>query len=635
MGRQILQLNRNLRAGDSSDMRTVISSMINFPDQNGERRRHRRLRFNKQNAADNLAGASDNAVSQTIASNSDYDEHIKIDRILYNCFGDLMSITRTTQIEFQTYSSGDENDKCSAQNEAIENFLAQFIHGQSNEMIEALTNLNLSAEMSTPSVEPIANDVNRQNSAVASDGGANGDGDGDGNAVDNGQIVRSHNSPSEGKAMVVSDDGGGNFSDKSSVISIQNFPPITLNEWQVILEQRRHLNANAVRSDTRDMISDGTHISSSSLNVSPSQSSPAQSSNKSFLRPATQSYMGRIPSSFGHTSSQSPGQINDYIRSQFNASQNHVISNDTLFGGPAHNFEFANANANANMGASGHVSTPDSQNTFRGFDNFSQGFQSLKNMFHTKPWSSNDDEHEFSGDFFSSKQQNRDHDDGFEFVDNHNDDDFNQFPTNSFGNESFSPNTLNQRSQGNRPVQQNVGKNATSPQLSINSSAGIFRISFSNLILPLIIFDKIFCLFTESVSPQSKASNHSFRSNDSVRSDGIRSSSTTGNEQSKPNRKIPIIHPSKLKNTIFGDASKMFGAPAAVNTHRPTTKVIQKQPLPINLGTNNQIAARTTDTNRNVALQRLQVHGKVSSLKRMSINFCMQVLLLYFANFFC
>lgn len=471
MGRQILQLNRNLQAGDSSDMRTVISSMINFPDQNGERRRQRRLRFNKQSAADNLAGASDNGVSQTITSNSDYDEHIKIDRILYNCFGDLMSITRTTQIEFQTYSSGDENDKCNAQNEAIENFLAQFIHGQSNEMTEALTNLNLSAEMSTPSVEPIANDVNRQNSAAASDGGANGDGDG--NAVDNGQIVRSSNSPSEGNAMVISDDGGGNFSDKSSVISIQNFPPITLNELQVFLEQRRHLNANAVRSDTRDMSSDGTHISSSSLNVSPSQSSTAQSSNKSFLRPATQSYMGRIPSSFGHTSSQSPVQIND--------SQNHIISNDTLFGGPAHNFEFADAN----MDASGHVSTPASQNTFSGFDNFSQGFQSLKNMFHTKPWSSNEDEHEFSGDFFSSKQQNRDHDDnddGFEFVDNHNDNDFNQFPTNSFGNESFSPNTLNQRSQGNRPIQQNVGKNATSSQLSIHSSAGIFRISFSNLI---------------------------------------------------------------------------------------------------------------------------------------------------------
>lgn len=483
MGRQILQLNRNLQAGDSSDMRTVISSMINFPDQNGEHRRHRRLRFNKQNAADNLTGASDNAVSQTITSNSDYDEHIKIDRILYNCFGDLMSITRTTQIEFQTYSSGDEKDKCNAQNEAIENFLAQFIHGQSNEMIEALTNLNLTAEMSTPSVEPIANDVNRQNSAAASDGGANGDGDVDGNAVDNGRIVRSNNSPSEGNAMMVSDDGGGNFSNKSSVISIQKFPPTTLNELQVFLEQRRRLNANAVRSATRDMSGDGTHISSSSLNVSPSQSSTAQSSNKSFSRPSTQSSMFCIPPSFGHTSSQSPGQINDYIRSHFNASPNHVISNDTLFGGPAHNSEFANAKAN--KGASGHVSTPASQNTFSGFDNFSQGFQSLKNMIHTKSWSSIEDEHEFSDDFFSSKQQNRDlddNDDGFEFVDNHNDNDFNQLPTNSFGNESFSPNTLNQRSQGNRPIQQNAGKNATSSQLSIHSSAGIFRISFSNLI---------------------------------------------------------------------------------------------------------------------------------------------------------
>lgn len=83
-------------------------------------------------------------------------------------------------------------------------------------------------------------------------------------------------------------------------------------------------------------------------------------------------------------------------------------------------------------------------------------------------------------------------------------------------------------------------------------------------------------------------------------------------EQSKPNRKIPMIHPSKLKTQIFGDASKMFETSAAINTNQPAARVLQQQqqrPLPTDrgMGINSQIAARATDTNRTVALKRLQV----------------------------
>lgn len=75
-----------------------------------------------------------------------------------------------------------------------------------------------------------------------------------------------------------------------------------------------------------------------------------------------------------------------------------------------------------------------------------------------------------------------------------------------------------------------------------------------------------------------------------------------------------MIHPSKLKSKIFGDASKMFNTPLAVNTNRSAARVLQQQqkgqPLLANLEatTSSQIAARATDTNRNVALQRLQVY---------------------------
>lgn len=123
-----------------------------------------------------------------------------------------------------------------------------------------------------------------------------------------------------------------------------------------------------------------------------------------------------------------------------------------------------------------------------------------------------------------------------------------------------------------------------------------------------------------TVSPQSRTSSskHSFRSGDNVQSDTTRSSSPMNKGHSKPNRKVPIIHPSKLKSSIFGDASKMFETLSAVNTKRLASKVLQQQqrqqgrPFPANLvsTTNTQIVARATDTNRNVALQRLQVYHR-------------------------
>lgn len=439
MGRQILQLNQKVQVGDGSDMATVISSMINFPiagGQNAERRR-RRLRFNKQKAA--TSGAS----QTTIISNSDYDEHLKIDRILYNFFGDMMSIARTTQIEFQTYSNGDDNEKCDAQNEAIENFLPQFIHEQSNEFIEALINSNLLAEVSTPSVEQMPNDENNENhgnSAAASDD----------------QNARMNNlSPAENAMAVDDGDDGTHVSDKSSVYSIQRFTPIVLNDAEIIeqtpTQESLRVNINANRNYARGGGSNGTHVSSSSRSVSLSPSpslSAARSSSKSLSRQATP-YEVRDPPYFGHTSSQSSTQSTGHIVSNFNASPNHMMSNDTVFDGPTQNFEFENGNIG---GSGGSIPTAASHNTFAGFDSFSQGFQSLKNDFHTGSWSFDKGNQGFSHNFFASEQQNNDDNDntpddnGFEF----DNDDFDHFPASSFPIATFS-------SQRNRP---NINSNS-------------------------------------------------------------------------------------------------------------------------------------------------------------------------------
>lgn len=459
MGRQILQLNQKIQAGDGSDMASVISTMINFPIAD---RRRRRSRFNKQN----IANSSESQGAAT--SDADYDEHFKIDRILYNCFGDMMSITRTTQIELQLYSNADENVLCDAQNEAIENFLAQFIQEQSNEFIEALANLNLSAEMSTPSVETVLpNDENRGgNSAVAS-----------GKSDDDQNVVQNRNLPTVENAG-----DRTNASDKSSVYSIQRLPPFDLNDEEIIeqtpsqrkpSQQTPCMNIHAAQNSARHSRSIGSHVSSSGRIVSPSPAASAMSSSSSssaahlsnrstFSRQATP-YQDCDPPSFSRTSSQSSVQSSGHQRSNFSASQKRFSSNDLLFDGTSQNdFDFESVNV---VGSGDHTAAT-SHSTFAGFDNFSQGFQSLKNDFNSESWSFGKSNQGFSQNFFGSERQDNGEnddgdDDGFEFDDKHNENDF------GFGKFTSQP---------KRPNLQNIRKNAASLQLSgrsaTNSNSG-------------------------------------------------------------------------------------------------------------------------------------------------------------------
>lgn len=78
-----------------------------------------------------------------------------------------------------------------------------------------------------------------------------------------------------------------------------------------------------------------------------------------------------------------------------------------------------------------------------------------------------------------------------------------------------------------------------------------------------------------------------------------------------PNRKIPLIHPSKLKNQIFGDTSKMFKTPIAIDASRSgagTSQQHNRQQQHRRMAPPNQSLIRATDTNRTMALQILQVY---------------------------
>lgn len=442
VGRQIL------RAGDITDTATVISSIINFPladSQNQQRhnqRRHRLRRFNNKNADNgSFADTRASGANATSIAESAYDEHLKIDRILYNIFGDMMSIARTTQMEFQTYSGGDDNEKCDAQNDAVENFLATFVHEQSDELIEAMANLNLSLEMSTPSVEPIV--PNQQNAAAAAA------------TADNDHILRTTNSVRTPRG---NDDIDGGFSDKSSIISIQDVAPIVCQspmDEEIIAETptpQRPLDVNDVRRYSRTDSSAGSLILSSNH----STPSPRQSSiNKTFSRQTTP-HVDHIPSSFGCTNLHTPLD---------QAESNEIISNESLFTRPTqfNSFEIPNK----------HISMDDSQvltsqhNTFSEFDNFSQGFQSFKNDFQSTSFNF---QHEFSSKFFSTEQQNdanNDIDDSDRNI--HADNDFDEFPSHSFECASFPTEILSQRRQRKRPNLQNIRKNANSSQFSTHS----------------------------------------------------------------------------------------------------------------------------------------------------------------------
>lgn len=131
MGRQMVRSNQNIPA---DEVASVVSAIINTSAA-PRRRRHFATR------------------TDTSTSTTEYENHLKIDRILYNAFGDIMSIARTTEIDWMAHYNDEQNNGISlkdTQNDAIEKFLISFVQEQPESFIEAIRNLSLSQEMPEP-----------------------------------------------------------------------------------------------------------------------------------------------------------------------------------------------------------------------------------------------------------------------------------------------------------------------------------------------------------------------------------------------------------------------------------------------------------------------------------------------------
>lgn len=134
LSRKLMHLSRSAQISQLNDAGSVISAIINTPI---DRRRRNRL-------ANNLGSLS--------TSSSVCDLYSRVDRIMYNGYGDIMSIARTTKMEFEMQYQNAENDDntlLDTQNERIEIFLAEFCRDQPNNLIEAIGNVDISSEMAT------------------------------------------------------------------------------------------------------------------------------------------------------------------------------------------------------------------------------------------------------------------------------------------------------------------------------------------------------------------------------------------------------------------------------------------------------------------------------------------------------
>ncbi|XP_031634258.1 mutS protein homolog 4-like [Contarinia nasturtii] len=135
IGRQILHLNQNLRVMSIDDVASVISNGINTAHR--RRRRH-------------FGAPSERTTSTT---STEYEDHLKIDRILYNAYGDISSLIRNTTLDWTLRYNDEINEDVNlsdAQNIAIQNFLVTFVEEHQDGLIEALGNLSLSNEMPEP-----------------------------------------------------------------------------------------------------------------------------------------------------------------------------------------------------------------------------------------------------------------------------------------------------------------------------------------------------------------------------------------------------------------------------------------------------------------------------------------------------
>lgn len=299
MGRQIVRSNQNVAV---DEVASVVSAIINTSTVPRRRRR--------------VATHSD-----ATSTSTEYDDHLKIDRILYNAFGDIMSIARNTEIDWMAQYNEEQIGGISlnnAQNDAIENFLMDFIQEQRESFVEAIRNLNLSQEMPEPP-------------------------ENNGNNVNNEQIVVSESPIVNNTAAVNADN-----SEASSIISLQRvvaqYPVAAARDS---LEQDRSVdhisgenvsNAATIHSDPRMSLQ--PRASANPRVVSNSDSKTPMTS-KSYSPPGN-SYFGDNASqfSFGGLSFHSDIGNMRYSSSSNGPGHTQKHQNDRFSFDPTQNFQF-------------------------------------------------------------------------------------------------------------------------------------------------------------------------------------------------------------------------------------------------------------------------------------------------------
>lgn len=430
--RQILQFNRTLAGSidNVNDVASVISAGINIT---ASKRSRRPL------VQDNLSEVSASTTSAM------YDDHLKIDRILYNSYGDIMSLARNSELEWLVQRNDEDNSGISVndvQNEAIIPFLVDFVQEHQDGLIEAIGKLNFSLEKSaaenlhkSKNVEP---SINNEASPM---------------------IIETQNDEED----VVDKRNDDRDSDKSSIISIQH----SIVPCSVVAEKR-----DSVRIFPRD------HSHSSMCNNGSFENASRMATNQSEIRkskspPNLPSHSSStIPSDFqincGYTS---PPSVNfEYYGSSsssgsYNSSQSKISQDDSFYAHSTQRFGFDNFQWDRNNGQnrtnddiSPNPSVADSQSRF---------FGSFQPFMRTQS----------QNDIFTTP------DDHFSFL--NVDPTHQHFATSSmksFELPSFSSQNCSQ-SQRSRPNLGNIRKNATMNRSNANLSANSGTIHFSLIIL--------------------------------------------------------------------------------------------------------------------------------------------------------
>lgn len=313
-----MQSNQNSQIQRMNDGASVVSAMIN-----PVATLRRRQRFGNHSAN-----------HSSTSSNTDYEVHLKIDRILYNAYGDILSVGRTAQIDWENQYHEDENCDITmedSQNDAIGRFLIEFIQEQPDDLIDGIANVDLS----TVHTEKESNESHSK---------------------DNNQTVHSSLSFPKNTNTENAVDDVEIHSEQSSIISIQN-RPIPLNSASRVDETLQESCAGNFGSNSKALTGNASEISSGHEAVIPgSLSTPRTYSIRTIASSGTHSRFslgdtplkgnvgGHIPSSFGG--------------SRFEPRQRNSHS-DTFSLNSEECFEFSDFNTDINLDAIHEEQLPD------------------------------------------------------------------------------------------------------------------------------------------------------------------------------------------------------------------------------------------------------------------------------------